>query len=229
MHGMRVLAPTLIAVCAWGLVTGIAMVKVGLSVPQAIGASLLIFAGSAQLAAIPLIAAAAPVGVILLTAAIVNLRFVIFSAALEPYFRRFPLNKRLLLGYMTSDVAFAISVQRWTQAPEHERGSTAQVWFFLGMAACNWLGWQTASIVGIVLADYIPRGWGLEFAAIIALIALTVPMVTSAPIVVGVIVAGVVAIAAAGLPLKLGLVIAVIAGITASMTADIALERKKKS
>ena len=195
--------------------------------------TLLVFAGSAQLAALPLIAADAPIWVVLLTATVVNLRFVIFSAGLYPYFVRYTLGRRLLLGYVTSDVGFAISLARWTaaQSRNEEDGlaPTRRVWFFLGIAAGNWVSWQTMSIIGIFLAGQVPGAWGLDFAAILALIALTVPMLNGRPNVVGALVAGAVAVTAAGLPLKLGLVVAVIAGIAAAMAADIALERLQRT
>jgi predicted branched-subunit amino acid permease len=178
---------------------------------------------------------------------VVNLRFVIFSAGLYPYFARYTLGRRLLLGYVTSDVGFAISLQRWTAAQargekvdradhagddaegDDDLAPTRRVWFFLGIAAGNWFSWQTMSIIGIFLAGQVPGAWGLEFAAILALIALTVPMLNSKPGVVGALVAGVVAVAAAGLPLKLGLVVAVIAGISAALAVDIALERVERA
>jgi predicted branched-subunit amino acid permease len=234
--GLRAVLPALVATGTWGLVTGVAMVKIGMSQLEALGMTLLVFAGSAQLAALPLIAADAPIWVVLLTATVVNLRFVIFSAGLYPYFVRYPLGRRLLLGYVTSDVGFAISLQRWTAAQaqaEAEGGDdalapTRRVWFFLGIAFGNWASWQAMSILGIFLAGQVPGAWGLEFAAILALIALTVPMLNGKPNVVGALVAGAVAVAAAGLPLKLGLVVAVIAGIGAAMAVDIALERMER-
>lgn len=228
-NGVRAALPALVATGTWGLVTGVAMVKVGLSTVQALGMTLLVFAGSAQLAALPLVAAGAPVWVILLTATVVNLRFVIFSAGLYPFFKHFPLRKRLLLGYVTSDIGFAMSLQRWTAAQidgrEASVSSTERVWFFLGIAAGNWFGWQTMSIAGIFLAAQVPGAWGLDFAAILALIALTVPMINSKSSLVGAVVAGLVAVTAAGFPLKLGLVVAVITGIAAAVAAEIALER----
>jgi predicted branched-subunit amino acid permease len=223
--GMRAALPALVATGTWGLVTGVAMVKVGLTEAQALGMTLLVFAGSAQLAALPLIAADAPVWVVLLTAIVVNLRFTIFSVGLYPYFARYSLGKRLLLGYTTSDLGFAICVQRWTA--ERSRGeesgdpllATRRVWFFLGIAAANWISWQTMSIVGIFLAGQVPGTWGLEYAAILALIAFTVPMVNSVPALAGAL--------AYPLPLKLGLLTAVFVGIAAAMAADVMQERLK--
>lgn len=236
--GLRAVLPALVATGTWGLVTGVAMVKIGLSQLEALGMTLLVFAGSAQLAALPLISGDAPVWVVLLTATVVNLRFVIFSAGLYPYFARYTLGRRLLLGYLTSDVGFAICLQRWTAAraqadlrppsgesDSDELAATRRVWFFLGIAAGNWVSWQTMSILGIFLAGQVPGAWGLEFAAILALIALTVPMVAGRPSLVGALVAGAVAVLGSGLPLKLGLVAAVVAGISAAMATEIVLER----
>jgi predicted branched-subunit amino acid permease len=155
----------------------------------------------------------------------VNLRFVIFSAGLQPYFSRFSFGRRLLLGYITSDVGFALFLSRFVNAPAEERGSLEQVWFFLGMAAGNWMAWQTMSVLGILLAAQVPGAWGLEFASILALIALTLPMIASRPALVGAATAGVVAVLGAGLPLKLGLVAAVVVGIAAAMAAELLLER----
>jgi predicted branched-subunit amino acid permease len=224
-RGMRAVAPATIATGMWGLVTGVAMVKVGLTTAQALGMTMLVYAGSAQLAALPLIAAAAPIWVVLLTATVVNLRFVIFSAGLRPFFRRFSLGRRLFLGYVTTDIGFALFLSRYANAPDEERGSLEQVWYFLGIAAANWLAWQAMSVLGIVLAAQVPGAWGLEFASILALIALTLPMITSRPALVGAVTAGLVAVLGAGLPLKLGLVAGVVVGIAAAMSAEVLLER----
>jgi predicted branched-subunit amino acid permease len=224
-EGLRAAIPALVATGAWGLVTGVAMVKTGLTMPQALGMSLLVYAGSAQLAALPLVAAGAPIWVVLATATILNLRFVIFSAGLFPYLRRLPLRKRLALGYITADFGFAVSMARWAQSPPEERGSTAQLWFLAGVTTSTWLVWQSASLAGIALGAQVPAAWGLDFLPIVALIALTVPMINTRPAAVGALVAGLVAVLAASVPLRLGLLAAVAAGIAAAMAAEIALEK----
>lgn len=224
--GTRAVAPAAYATGIWGLVTGVAMVKAGLTAWQALGMTLLVYAGSAQLAALPLIAVAAPISVILLTATVVNLRFLIFSAALHPYFRRHSPLQRALLGYIATDVGFAVFIARFGDAPNEERGSSEQLWFFLGMATRIWIAWQSFSVAGILLAGQVPAEWGLEFAAIIGLIALALPMIATRPALIGAIASAVVAVAAANLPLKLGLVLAVVVGIIASMAAEALLRRR---
>jgi predicted branched-subunit amino acid permease len=196
------------------------MIKTGLTTAQALAMTLLVYSGSAQMASLPLIAAGAPVWIALLTAGVVNLRFVIFSATLWPYFGRLPLAKRLLLGYLTADVGLAVFIARYAGAPVSERGNLEQRWFFFGIVAATWLSWQPLSIAGILLAEAVPGSWGLEFAAILALIAITVPMFAGRPAVAGCLTAAAVSILAAALPLKLGLLLAVLAGVTVAMQVD---------
>ncbi len=54
---MREMAPLSVGIAAWGLMTGVAMVKSGTSVVEAVPMTLLVYAGSSQLAAIPLLVA----------------------------------------------------------------------------------------------------------------------------------------------------------------------------
>ena len=79
---------------AWGLMTGVAMVKSGMGVVESLLMALLVFAGSSQLAAVPLLIAGAPIGIILATGFCVNLRFVVFSLHLRPYLAHLPLWQR---------------------------------------------------------------------------------------------------------------------------------------
>src|SRR5690606_23046549 len=82
--GVKAVGPALVATSTWGLVTGVAMVKSGLTESAALTMTLLVYAGSAQLTALPLIATGAPLWLIFAAGFIVNLRFVIFGAALHP-------------------------------------------------------------------------------------------------------------------------------------------------
>lgn len=213
-------APSLVAIGIWGVVAGVAMSGSNLTPWQAVGLSLLVFAGSAQLAALPLMVAGAPIWVVLLTALVINLRFVIFSAGLYPHLKRVPLPQRMLLGYLTADFAFAVSMTRWANVPADKRGAAEHIWFLIGVTSVTWLLWQCASLAGIVLGAQIPAAWGLDFAAVVALIALNLPMITSRPALAGALTSGVVAVLAAAAPLRLGLVAAVIAGIASAMAVD---------
>jgi len=215
--GQLAILPSLPGTAAWGLICGVAMVKAGLAVPWAIAMSLLVFAASAQLAAMPLIIAGAPLWVIIVTGFITNLRFVIYSAALRPYFTGLSAAKRALAGFFMTDFTFALFMRRAQEGslPLRHRDS-----WFAGVCANNYLTWQTCSITGIVASSYIPTDWGLEFTGTLALVALVGPALVARPALVGGAVAGVVALLAHALPYKLGLFCAAIAGIAAASLAD---------
>ena len=215
-EGLKTGMPTLFGIGAWGLVVGIAMVKTGLTVPQALAMTLVVFAGSAQLASLPLIAAHAPIWVIFATALVVNLRFVIFSALLAPHFANLPLRNRFLLGYVAGDMTVALFLQKYpSEAPQ-----VGKLSYLKGLLYPNWAAWQVGSIAGIFLGSAVPPEWGLGFAGTLANICITVPLVASRPALCGVLVAGVVAVLAAGLPYKLGLLAAVLLGMGAAMLVE---------
>ena len=89
-----------------------------------------------------------------------------------------------------------------------------------GLTSGNWSIWQLGSILGIVLAGQIPYSWGLEFAGTLALIAIIVPMLDRAAARWAAGAAAIVAVLTMGLPLKLNIVLAIIAAIAVSMVSD---------
>lgn len=220
-QGFRELLAPAVGVFAWGLVTGLAMAESGLTLGQALGMTILAYAGSAQLAALPLMIGGAPVWVVVLTAIVVNLRFVIYSLALRDTLAAGSRRRRLALGYLIGDITFV----KFMTMLERDPGYGQRVAWFAGASACNWLTWQLGSIVGIVAAGAIPADSGLALAGTLALLSLIVPLCTRAPALAGVLVAGTTAIAAHGLPLRLGLLLAVVCGITAAVLVETRLRR----
>ena len=223
-EGLLLGAPTLLGIAAWGMVVGIAMVKSGLSVTQASVMTVLVFAGSAQLASLPLLAAHAPIWVIFATAVVVNLRFVIFSVLLAPHFAHLPWRQRLGLGYISGDIAVGLFAQRYP----HETPDPDKVPFLKGLIYPNWLSWQVGSLAGIFLGATIPAEWGLGFAGTLAIICVTVPLVLGRAALCGVLVSGAVAVLAFDLPYKLGLLAAVLAGMLSAMAVEELTEKWKK-
>jgi predicted branched-subunit amino acid permease len=222
-QGQLAIVPSLFGAGAWGLVSGVAMVKGGLAVPWAIMMSLLVYAGSAQLAALPLIVAGAPLWVIVATGFVTNLRFVIYSAALRSYFAHLPLRWRMALGFFMTDFTFTLFMRH---AQEGKLPAEHRDAWFAGVCANNWLTWQASAITGIVAASYVPTDWGLVFTGTLALIALVGPSLNARPPLAGAAVAAVVAILAYGLPYKLGLFCGALAGIVTATLVDAWQERR---
>ncbi len=208
-RGLREMASVSPGLAAWGLMTGVAMVKSGMSTFEAVAMSLLVFAGSAQLAAMPLITAGAPMWVILATGFCVNLRFVVFSAHMRPYLMHLPLRWRLFQGYLTADLSYVMFTRHYHLAPDNEVQRREQLAYLSGGSLFNWVSWQGASLLGIALANVIPGHWGLGFAGILALLGVGCSLASSHLRRVSAGVAGMAAVASYALPLKLNIVVAI--------------------
>ena len=207
--GLREMLPQAPGILAWGLMTGVAMVKSGLSPIESSLMALLVFAGSSQLAALPLIVAGAPAWVILATGFCVNLRFVVFSLHLRAYLMHLPRWRRLVHGYLTADMTYVLFTRRFPVPAPDPAGRLAQEAWMAGSCAVNWLSWVGASLAGVLLAHAIPTGWGLGFAGILCLVGILCSLASTRLRIVSAAVAAVAAVAAYALPLKLNIVLAI--------------------
>jgi predicted branched-subunit amino acid permease len=202
------------------MMTGVAMIKSGMSLVEAVAMTLLVYAGSSQLAAIPLIAAGAPVLVIMATAFCVNLRFVVFSAHMRPYLMHLPRRVRLFVGYLTADISYVMFTKRYHQPPQSAAEQQAQLAYLLGGCTTNWSSWQLASLLGIALAHSVPPHWGLGFAGILALLGVACSLASTHLRIVSAGVAGAAAVAAFALPFKLNIVVAIAAAVALSLLLE---------
>ena len=215
-RGAREMGGVALGVAAWGLVTGVAMIKSGMGLAAALVMSLTVFAGSAQLASAPLMAAGAPVWVVWATALALNLRFVIFSTQWRPYFADRPLRQRALAAFFTADFNLLLFMRRFPEprpAPEH--------WpYFWGGAMINAGAWHIASLLGIALGANVPAEWGLGFAGTVALLGMVFGLLDERSSWLPALVAGAAAVAAYALPLKLNLLVAIAAAVAVGAMID---------
>jgi predicted branched-subunit amino acid permease len=200
-------------VFAWGLVTGVAMVKMGLGTFASVAVSLAAYAGSAQLATLPLVLGGAAWWVVLLTAVVINLRFTVYSATLGQLFAAERPWQRFLLGYGNGDVTFLRLLAHIDRQPDDPQRRQ----FYWGGVCANWLAWQLSSLLGIFAATRIPTQWGLEVAGTLALVAVLAPSLRTRPAVLGAAVAGLAAYVARNLPLHLGVMVGLIAGVVVAV------------
>ena len=214
--GLRAGLSLLVAVAPFGLVTGVAMAASGIAPLEAMAMSVLVYAGASMLAAAQLVAEGAPALVIVIAAAIVNLRHVMYSASLRPYFMGETLARRLAVSYLLVDNVFAMVIARFDGRPQAE-GKFAYV---LGNSIPVWLCWQLTVGAGLLVGHQLPAAWKLEFAAPLAFIAMSIPLLRDRPMVVAGVTAGLTAVLAHGLPLKLGLALAAAVGIFSGLASE---------
>jgi branched chain amino acid efflux pump len=214
--GLKALTPVLFGVIPFAMISGIAAVGAGIPPGTALAMSFIVFAGSAQLVASQLIGVNAPVFVIILSAIIVNLRFMMYSASLAPYLKPLPRKWKWLLSYLLTDQAYAVTITRLNRGTNPTNGH----WFFLGAAFTMWGTWQISTALGIFLGAQVPASWSLDFTVALTFLALAVPAIKDYATMTAALVAGITAMIVVALPFKLGLVSASLVGIFAGLVAE---------
>jgi 4-azaleucine resistance transporter AzlC len=213
---VRAELPLILGVAPFGMIYGALALSAGLPVSMAQAMSTVVFAGSAQFVIAQLVEGGAPALVILLTAFIVNVRHSLYSASVAPYIKHLSWPWKGLLAYLLTDEAYAIAITRYlspTAGPYPH-------WFFLGAGLTLWSSWQVSTAAGIFLGAQLPASGPLEFALPLTFIALVVPALKDRAGLAAAVTAGVVVILGGGMPLKLGLVTAALAGILGGVVVE---------
>lgn len=207
--GVKAEIPLLIGVFPFGMIYGALALNSGLSTLASQMMSSMVFAGSAQFITTQLINEGAPIFVMILTIAVVNLRHMLYSASLAPYLKHLSTKWKALLAYLLTDEAYAPSIIRY----EKEGLQPHSHWFLLGAGLALWTNWQISTALGIFLGGSIPDNLQLDFALPLTFIAMVVPVLKKMPMVAAALSAGVTALLAFSLPFKLGLILAALVGI----------------
>jgi 4-azaleucine resistance transporter AzlC len=225
LSGARAIFPVLLALLPFGLAFGATATGNGLSAAQALGMSVFVFAGAAQLAAVPLLSAGASVAIVFLTVLVVNLRLTLYSASLAPHFKRQPAGWKGLLAYLLTDQAYAATITPFDEGETKEKDKR---WYYLGVALAIWVTWQAATMLGIVLGSWASESWSLDFVLPLIFIAAAVPAIKDRTTGAASLSAGVAALFCAALPLNLGLISAAIVGVIGGLAAEVLLGRSRQ-
>jgi 4-azaleucine resistance transporter AzlC len=222
--GFRAVAPMLIGVAPFGLVAGATPAANGLGADVAIGFSTIVFAGASQLAAINVLSDGGSALVAVLAACTINLRMLLYSASIGPYFAHERLTRRLGVAYLMTDQAYALSITRWVgDDPADGLAETrrSRFGFYIGAGLTLWVVWQVSTVVGLLIGKALPAGVHLDFAVPLVFLVLLVPSVTNRPSVVAAVTGGGVAVLAGQLGAgPLSIIIGSLAGIVAGALVD---------
>ncbi len=214
--GVRGSLPILIGVIPFAMITGVGAVSVGMTLFEAAGMSVVVFAGASQLVVFQLMSAGSPWIIMVLTAWVINLRFTMYSATLAPYLQKLSTGQKALLAYMLSDQAFGVSLSHFVSAKE----KVNHRWYYFGSALTIWVAWQVSAIIGALLGSLVPASWGFDFAFPLSFMALMFGALRDRPTVVAALAGGLIAVLAKGMPHNTGLVLATFLGIAAGYFAE---------
>jgi predicted branched-subunit amino acid permease len=213
LAGTRAMVPWLLGVTPFGLVIGVSASKADIPTVAGWLTGPLIYAGSAQVAAIEMLDAGAATFSVILTALVINLRLVLYSAAMAPYWRGTPWWWRLLGGYLLVDPSFVVGIERYGHPTDRLRAHA----HYLGGAVVLWVTWLAAIGIGAMAGAKLPAAWRLEFVIPLFLVGQVVPKLAIAAARRAILTAVAVGLLALSAPMHLGVAIAIMAGIVAGL------------
>lgn len=158
-RGLLKISPLALGVFFYGVLFGVLAGQAGLSLAQASGMSVLVFAGAAQLISLDLWIEPLPVAALVATVLAVNLRHVLMSASLHPWLSRIsPLKAYGSLFFMV-DESWALSLA------EMQRGERSAS-FLIGAGLGVFITWNAGTVLGFTAGELLPppESIGLDFA-----------------------------------------------------------------
>ena len=216
---LRAAIPLFIPAIPFGLVLGVAITNSAMPTTVAWSTNIAVFAGAAQLATVSL-AATATWLTLVATAAVINLRHVMYSAALSPRFNDQPRWFRWVGPFFLIDQLFALmSVRIDMPGPVWRR-------CYLSAGIFYFSSWTTVVTLGMLAGSSIPTEWRLDVAPAIMFAGLVVMGLANRPGIVAAVVGAAVCLLVLDAPNNGGILVGAISGVIAGYLADVAESRR---
>jgi len=207
--------PLQIGIIPFGLVYGILGVESGMSVLQTCALSMILFGGASQIIFTQLIASTTPAGIIIASVTTINLRHLLYGLSVSPYLRHLPLRWRLILAYLLTDEAYAMSIRRFQMAPSNPQ----MHYHLLGTGLLLFTVWQLSTLIGALLGTTVPEFLQLGFAVPLSFIAVLAPVIRKKAEIIAALTAGIAGILLHDLAWNLWIICAALTGIASGMFA----------
>ena len=167
--------PLQLGVFPFGIIYGIMAIESGLTPMQAFLMSSIIFGGASQIAFVQLISNATPFGVLVTTVGAINSRHFLYSISMMEFLKNLSIKWRIVLAYLLTDEAYAISIRRFINEP-----NTSFLHFhLLGTGITLFFSWQISTLIGVLLGGDLPQFLDLQFIIPLTFIAIIIPMIKS--------------------------------------------------
>lgn len=205
--------PITLGILPFGLIFGVTASETGLSLMESIGMDFIVLAGASQLAGLQLLTYHASPFVIILTAWVINLRMVLYSASIATYFQKLNLGWKMFLSWFLTDQVYAISISNYRKYPTRK----FKHYFYSGAGLFILFVFLIGTGVGYLAGNNIPASWQLEFGIPLTFLVLVLPTLTDKPTLAAGLFAGIIATLSKNVPYHLGLLIAVFLAIPFGM------------
>ncbi len=214
--GLVAQLPFIVGLASWGLATGVAVAEAPINNVVGASGTLVVISGAAYLAVVTMLGAGAGLIGILLTVAVMNSRFLVYSASLGPRLRDQPAWFRVLVTQTMTDNVFAMTFRHL----EAGRPASWVRWHYLGLISVTVTVWPLAAVIGASAGPVIPQSWDLTMAGALLLTALVVPTLADRAAVIAAVTGATVAVALLGAPHGLHLVAGTVVGTTAGVLSQ---------
>ncbi|MES2802048.1 MAG: AzlC family ABC transporter permease [Bdellovibrionota bacterium] len=208
-RGFKSMLPIVPGIIPFGAVMGTVSADAHLSFFQTVSMNILVFAGASQLAAVDLMNQQAAVIVVVATGLIINLRFLLYSAALSPIVHQESFFRKFTSAYFVTDQSYAVM----TAEQDRFKSNQEAVQFYLGSCLCMVIVWQSSVIAGFVFGNFAPKSLSLDYAIPLSFVALLMPTLKNSKYVIVAIFSAVVSLLLHQMPFKTGLIATAILGI----------------
>jgi len=225
-EGAKDTLPLIVGAIPFGIIFGTLAATAGLSFEATMGMSLFVFAGSSQFVCVSLVSAGTAWPMIVLTTFVVNLRHMLYGATMVPFYKNLNPLWKMVLAFGLTDETFAVAVSRYCQKDE----APDKHYYNLGSMVFMYTNWNLCTFIGLTAGKAFPgiSNWGLDFAMPATFIGIVIPYLVSKPMWASVVTAGTVSILAGGLPHKLGLMAAALAGVIMGLVCEKIFHSKKE-
>ncbi len=201
--GFKSVLPIISGIIPFGAVMGSSFSEAKLSFWQALFMDNVVYAGAAQLATVNLMTLNAAVLVVLATGLIINLRFLLYSAAMSPLLHDSKPIVKLFCAFTLTDQSYATMM---ANQDKFESNSQA-VEFYIGTAVCMLLTWHASVIAGFTFGNFAPPSWNLDYAVPLSFVALLVPTLKNRKYVYVALFSSVTSLLLFNLPYRTGLIV----------------------
>lgn len=171
VQGFKGMLPIITGIVPFGAVVGTVSSEAQMTFFQTMTMNFVVFAGASQLAAIELMTKHAASVVVILTGLVINLRFLLYSAAMSPVVHNSKFFTKLLAAHLLTDQGYAVM----SANQDKLKNNREMVEFYFGACASMVLAWQGAVIAGYIFGNFAPASWALDYAVPISFVALVIP------------------------------------------------------
>jgi len=204
--GFRAMLPLAPGILPFGAVMGSTFAEANLTFDQSMLMNASVYAGAAQLATVNLMKLNAAVFVVVITGLMINMRFLLYSAAISPQLKGEPWWIKFACAFTLTDQSYATMTAKADLFSNNHQA----IRFYLGSALAMGLTWHGSVIAGVIFGNFAPASLSLDYAVPLSFVALLVPTLKTRGHRVLAVFSSLVSLLMYGLPFKAGLIVTAI-------------------